>query len=69
MPPAQGEARLSGGVYTLTFPQPRDHYELTFRIDTATWRGTRELFDDEAQAIRGHGGFDEISCKPHRDSP
>ena len=65
VPAKHGEAELSDTGYVLRFVEYRDAYELIFRINTSTGRGTRELFDDEQQAIRGHGGYDEISCKPY----
>lgn len=63
-PAKNGEAELSGGVYVLRFLENRDRYELIFQINAATGIGTRQLFDDEQQAIKGHGGSDEVSCKP-----
>lgn len=65
-PAKRGEAAVSDRDYLLRFYERRDRYELMFRIDRSTGRGTRELFDDEQQPIRGHGGFDEIACTPVR---
>lgn len=63
-PVKRGEAAVSDRDYLLRFYERRDRYELMFRIDRSTGRGTRELFDDEQQPIRGHGGYDEIVCAP-----
>jgi len=68
VPAKHGDAMVSGTEYLLRFPEPRDYYELRFRIDMVTGRGTRELYDDEAQLIRGHGGFDNIACVPYREA-
>lgn len=65
-PAKRGEAAVSDRDYLLRFYERRDRYELMFRIDRSTGRGTRELFDDEQQPIRGRGGFDEIACVPYR---
>ena len=63
-PPKVGQISIADGTYVLRFQESRDHYELVVVIDRATGRGTRTLFDDEQQLIRGHGGFDEIVCEP-----
>ena len=68
VPAKQGEAEVTDSEYHLRFQEQRDRYELLFRINRSTGRGTRELFDDEQQAIRGHGGYDEIVCEPYRGS-
>jgi hypothetical protein len=59
-----GTLSLSGGEYVVRFVERRDSYETMFRIDKATFTGTRALYDDEQQPIRGHGGFDQITCRP-----
>lgn len=64
-PIKQGDAEVTASEYLLRFEERRDRYELRFRIDKSTGRGTRELFDDEQQAIRGHGSYDEIVCEPY----
>ena len=40
----------------------RDNYDLVLQVDRASGQGTRQLFDDEQQAIKGQGGTDAISC-------
>jgi hypothetical protein len=67
-PATHGEAAVSDAEYVLRFVDSRDHYEVRFRIDRVSGSGTRELFDDEQQAIRGEGGFDRITCRPYRAS-
>ena len=39
----------------------RDNHDLVLRFDATNREGTR-LFDDEQQAIQGHGGTDDIVC-------
>lgn len=65
VPVKLGTAQITASDYVLRFEDSRDHYVLLFRIDRASGRGTRQLFDDEQQAIRGHGGDDEIVCEPY----
>lgn len=67
-PAKHGDAELTDSEYRLRFLEQRDHYELIFRINRSNGRGTRELFDDEQQLIRGHGGYDEIVCEPYQGS-
>lgn len=62
-PAKVGQVSIAGGTYVLRFQESRDHYELVVVIDRTTGRGTRTLFDDEQQLIRGHGGFDDIVCE------
>lgn len=64
VPAKAGDVELTATEYLIHFYEPRDHYELLLRINRATGRGTRELFDDEQQLIRGHGGSDPIVCAP-----
>ncbi len=66
VPAKLGDADVSPSEYRFRFEEHRDRYELMFRVDRKTGRGTRELFDDEQQLIHGHGGFDEISCAPYQ---
>lgn len=61
-PAKAGRADVSDAEYRLLFEEPRDHYELMVRIDRATGTGTRRLFDDEQQLVKGHGGTDDITC-------
>lgn len=63
-PPRRGQVSVADGSYVLSFVDTRDHYELVVVIDRVTGRGTRELFDDEQQLVRGHGGSDAIVCIP-----
>ena len=63
-PTKLGDAEVTAAEYLLRFQESRDHYELIFQIDRSTGKGTRRLFDDEQQAIRGHGGTDDITCTP-----
>lgn len=63
-PPRRGQVSVADGSYVLSFMDTRDHYELVVVIDRTTGRGTRELFDDEQQLVRGHGGTDAIVCVP-----
>ena len=69
VPAKHGDAELVDSEYRLQFLERRDSYEVLFRINTVTGSGTRELIDEEGQSVRGHGGFDEISCKPHSGNP
>lgn len=62
-PPKVGEAEVTPARYVFRFLETRDHYELIIRIDRATGTGTRELFDDEQQAVKGHGGTDTLACE------
>ena len=61
-PAKRGLAEVSASEYLLRFPEPRDHYELMLQVDKATGTGMRRLFDDEQQAIKGHGGTDPVVC-------
>ena len=61
-PAKTGSAEVTGTEYRLLFQESRDHYELMVRIDRASGRGTRRLFDDEQQPVKGHGGTDDIIC-------
>ncbi len=61
-PARRGVADVSDAEYLLQFHERRDNYDLLLQIDRATGKGTRRLFDDEQQAIKGHGGTDEIVC-------
>lgn len=63
-PPKRGAAEISDARYVFSFPEHRDRYELVLQVDRSTGTGTRELFDDEQQAIRGHGGTDVLTCRP-----
>jgi len=63
-PAKSGAADVSDAVYVLRFHEPRDNYDLVFEIDRSSGHGTRRLFDDEQQAIQGHGGTDDILCTP-----
>lgn len=65
-PARTGRAEVSATEYRLLFQEPRDHYELMVRIDRATGTGTRRLFDDEQQLVKGHGGTDDITCVERR---
>ena len=65
-PAKAGRADVSATEYRLLFQEPRDHYELMVRIDRATGTGTRRLFDDEQQLVKGHGGTDDITCAERR---
>ena len=67
-PAKHGDVELTDSEYRLRFLEKRDRYELMFRINRSNGRGTRELFDDEQQLIRGHGGYDEIVCSPYQGS-
>ena len=58
-----GALSTSGNEYVVRFIAPRDNYVTMFRIDKATLTGTRALYDDEQQPIRGHGGFDPVTCR------
>lgn len=62
-PAKAGRAEVSAAEYRLLFEEPRDHYELMVRIDRTTGTGTRRLFDDEQQLVKGHGGTDDIACR------
>ncbi len=62
-PAKVGEAEVTPDLYVFRFFEARDHYELIIRIDRATGTGTRELFDDEQQAVKGHGGTDTLVCE------
>jgi hypothetical protein len=64
-PAMHGVAEVSDREYLLRFHEPRDSYDLVLQIDRATGTGTRRLYDDEQQVIRGHGGTDDLSCTPH----
>ncbi|MFN7981754.1 MAG: hypothetical protein U0Q11_07840 [Vicinamibacterales bacterium] len=61
-PAKTGTADVSGTDYRLQFHESRDNYDLVLRFDATTGKGTRRLFDDEQQAIQGHGGTDDIVC-------
>lgn len=61
-PARQGVADVSDSGYRLQFHERRDNYDLIVTIDRTTGQGTRNLFDDEQQAIKGHGGTDDIAC-------
>lgn len=61
-PAKAGAAEVTPAEYRLLFQEPRDHYELMVRIDRASGTGTRRLFDDEQQLVKGHGGNDPITC-------
>ena len=61
-PSRRGVADVSDAEYRLQFHERRDNYDLILQIDRGSGRGTRNLFDDEQQAIKGHGGTDEIVC-------
>lgn len=61
-PAKSGTADVRDAEYVLSFHESRDNYDLVLRIDKASGRGTRRLFDDEQQAIQGHGGTDDITC-------
>ncbi len=63
-PAKTGTAAVTGTEYRLLFQESRDHYELMVQIDRASGKGTRRLFDDEQQPIKGHGGTDDIVCSP-----
>lgn len=69
VPATHGDAELSDTEYLLRFLERRDRYELLFRINRVTGSGTRELIDEEEQRVPGHGGFDEISCRPYTGNP
>lgn len=64
LPARSGRADVSGTEYRLQFHESRDSYDLVFHFNAATGKGTRLLFDDEQQAIQGHGGTDDIICTP-----
>ena len=66
VPAKLGDAEVGEAEYRLRFQEPRDNYEVFFQIDRSTGKGTRRMFDDEQQAIRGHGGTDDIICTPYR---
>lgn len=61
-PAKTGAAEVTPAEYRLLFQEPRDHYELMVRIDRASGTGTRHLFDDEQQLVKGHGGNDTLTC-------
>ena len=63
-PAKLGVAETSATEWVLRFHEPRDNYDLVLQIDRVTGLGTRRLFDDEQQAINGHGGTDNLSCTP-----
>ena len=63
-PVRSGTADVSDTQYLLQFHERRDNYDLFVQVDRATGKGTRSLFDDEQQAIKGHGGTDDIVCLP-----
>jgi hypothetical protein len=68
-PPTTGTAEVSDVAFILRFRvTPADH-QLLFRINRYTGEGTRELIDVDGKTLTGHGGFDEISCKPFRSQP
>jgi len=61
-PAKLGVADVTPAEYRLQFDEPRDHYALLVQVNRTTWTGTRQLFDDEQQAIKGHGGTDDLVC-------
>ena len=61
-PAKRGVADGTPAEYRLQFDEPRDHYALLVQVNRATWTGTRQLFDDEQQVIKGHGGTDDLVC-------
>ena len=61
-PARRGIADVSDQTYRLSFHERRDNYDLILLIDRASGKGTRQLFDDEQQSIKGQGGTDEIAC-------
>ncbi len=63
-PARRGVADVSDKQYRLQFHERRDNYDLILLVDRGSGRGTRTLFDDEQQAINGHGGTDDITCAP-----
>ncbi|MEQ1729216.1 MAG: hypothetical protein ABL982_12635 [Vicinamibacterales bacterium] len=63
-PARRGVADVSDTQYLLQFHERRDSYDLFVQVDRATGTGIRSLFDDEQQAIKGHGGTDDIVCTP-----
>jgi hypothetical protein len=68
-PPATGTAEVSDAAFILRFRNKPTDYLLVFRIDRYTGGGTRELIDSDGKTVTGHGGFDQISCKPYRSQP
>lgn len=63
-PSKRGVASVTPAAYRLQFNEPRDHYTLLVQVDRVTGSGTRQLFDDEQQVIKGHGGTDDLVCSP-----
>ena len=63
-PAKRGVADVSDTQYLLRFHERRDSYDLFVQVDRATGTGIRILFDDEQQAIKGHGGTDDVVCTP-----
>ena len=61
-------ADVTPAEYRLQFDEPRDHYSLLVQVNRATWTGTRMLFDDEQQVIKGHGGTDDLVCSQRADT-
>jgi hypothetical protein len=61
-PAKRGVAEVSDRDYRLSFHERRDNYDLILLIDRASGKGTRQLFDDEQQSIKGQGGTDDIAC-------
>jgi len=61
-PAKHGVADVSDTEFFLQFHERRDNYDLQVHIHRATGKGTRRLFDDEQQPIKGHGGTDDIVC-------
>jgi hypothetical protein len=68
-PPAAGTADVSAGAFILRFRNQPADFQLLFRINRYTGDGTRELIDSEGKSVTGHGGFDQITCKPYRSNP
>ena len=67
-PAKSGVADVTPAEYRLQFDEPRDHYSLLVQVNRATWTGTRMLFDDEQQVIKGHGGTDDLVCSQRADT-
>jgi hypothetical protein len=68
-PPATGTAEVSAAAFILRFKNKPADFQLLFRIDRHTGDGTRELIDSDGKSVIGHGGFDQITCKPYRSNP
>jgi hypothetical protein len=68
-PPTTGTAEVSDAAFTLHFKNKPTDFQLLFRINRYTGDGTRELIDADGKTVTGHGGFDQISCKPYRSQP